>query len=363
MMPNKNLHLVVAGGGTGGHLFPGIAVAEALMQLNSSNRILFLGTDRPLEKKILSQTPFPHEVIPAGGIKNLGMKKKLNSLIQIPLGTLKAIGIYSEFRPHVVLGVGGYVSAPCVLAANLMGIPVFLQEQNSIPGLTNRMLGKTADRIYVSFPQTIKCFKEKKTIYAGNPVRQNIVAASKNQSQKRNRFTVFIVGGSQGAHAINQAIIDALGHLDNHHIEFIHQTGPQDEASMIDAYKEKNFQADVRAFFHDMISPYQKADLVISRAGASTVSELSVLGKPAIFIPFPHAADNHQEKNAQAIVDAGGAEMFIESHLNGFYLAERIRFLANNPDSLENMHQKSLAFAKPDAAERIAGDCYALSVG
>jgi UDP-N-acetylglucosamine--N-acetylmuramyl-(pentapeptide) pyrophosphoryl-undecaprenol N-acetylglucosamine transferase len=358
----KALHIVIAGGGTGGHLFPGIAVAEALKAIDPANKILFLGTDRPLEKKIMSQTSFSHAVIPAGGLKGLTLKTKIQSLLQIPKGVLKAIRIYNEFVPHIVLGVGGYVSAPCVLAANLMGIPVVIQEQNSIPGLTNRMLAKTSDRIFVSFPQTVNWFMAKKTVYTGNPVRKKIVVASKKLTKKTNdSFTVFIVGGSQGSSPINKAIIDSLEHLKNQNVTFIHQSGPDDESILIRAYKKQNIQADVRPFFHDMITPYQQADLIICRAGATTVAELSILGKPAIFIPFPHAADDHQVKNAQAIVDAGGAEMIIENQLSGYLIADRIRFFSNNQGALETMHHKSLAFARPDAADQIAKDCYQLS--
>ncbi|MBF0450212.1 MAG: undecaprenyldiphospho-muramoylpentapeptide beta-N-acetylglucosaminyltransferase [Candidatus Magnetomorum sp.] len=359
---NKSFRLIVAGGGTGGHLFPGIAIAEALMDINPINRILFLGTDRPLEKNILAQTPFCHESIPAGGLKGLNIQTKIKSLFQIPAGIVKAIKIYSQFSPHLVLGVGGYVSAPCVLAANLMGIPVILQEQNSIPGLANRLLGKTADRIYVSFPETCSWFKEKKTIYAGNPVRKSIVQASKNRSTKQNsRFTIFIIGGSQGAHAINNAMIDALPYLDNHQMVFIHQSGQQDEQLLKEAYQKNGFHADVRSFFHDMITQYQTADLIICRSGASTVAELTILGKPTIFIPFPYSADNHQEKNARAIVDAGGAEMILEPHLTGQFIAERICFLASHQESLEKMKKNSTAFGKPGAANQIALDCYKLS--
>lgn len=359
---DSSFRLVVAGGGTGGHLFPGIAVAEAFLEINPINRILFLGTDRPLEKKILSQTSFCHEVIPAGGLKGLGFQRKIQSLFKIPQGILKAIRIYSRFCPHLVLGVGGYVSAPCIIAANLMGIPVALQEQNSLPGMTNRYLGKTANKIFVSFPETSKWFKEKKTIYAGNPVRKNIIQASKNiQKQKHSHFTVFIIGGSQGAHAINQAVMAALDHLNKDKIAFIHQTGQEDEQSITDAYKQKGFHADVRSFFHDMISQYQKADLIICRSGASTVAELTVLGKPSIFIPYPYAADNHQEKNASAIVDAGGAEMILEKELKGSILAERIKYLADNEKILEKMQKHSLLFGKPEAANQIALNCYKLA--
>jgi len=358
----KPFHMIIAGGGTGGHLFPGIAVAEAVKEINPINQILFLGTDRPLEQKILSQTPFPHKTIPAGGLKGLTLKTKLESLLQIPLGILKAIRIYNEFNPHIVLGVGGYVSAPCLLAANLMGIPTVLQEQNSIPGMTNRILAKTADRIYVSFPRTQSMFMPKKTVYSGNPVRKSIVDATQKHPQKTNDFTVFIVGGSQGSSAINKAIVEALPHLANQNLSFIHQSGSDDETWLIESYKKHYMKADVRSFFHDMTTHYQKSDLVICRAGATTVAELSIIGKPAIFIPFPHAADNHQVKNAQAVVDAGGAEMIIEDQLSGSLLAERIRFFANNSGALETIHHKSLAFSRPDAAYQIARGCYELGI-
>jgi len=359
---DSNFRLVVAGGGTGGHLFPGIAVAEALLEINPINRVLFLGTNRPLEKKIISQTSFCHEVIPAGGLKGLGFKRKAKSLFQIPQGILRAIKIYSRFRPHLVLGVGGYVSAPCVIAANLMGIPVILQEQNSLPGLTNRILGRTAQKIFVSFPDTKRWFKEKKVMYVGNPVRKNIIQASKsNKKQKNSRFTIFITGGSQGAQAINKAVIDSLDHLNKDKVSFIHQTGQEDEKTIKETYNKKGFDANVCSFFNDMITQYQNADLVICRSGASTVAELTILGKAIIFIPYPYASDNHQEINAKAIVNAGGAEMILEKELNGSILSERINFLINNKKNIEKMQKCSLSFGKPEAAEQIAMSCYKLA--
>jgi UDP-N-acetylglucosamine--N-acetylmuramyl-(pentapeptide) pyrophosphoryl-undecaprenol N-acetylglucosamine transferase len=360
---NKPLHLIIAGGGTGGHLFPGIAVAEALMDINPLNQVLFLGTDRPLEIKILAKTSFCHETIPAGGIKGLSIWSKIKSLLRIPSGILKAMNIYRKFSPHIVLGVGGYVSAPCCIAAHLMGIPVIIQEQNSIPGLTNRLLGKIADRIYVSFPETCQRFNQKKTFYVGNPVRKEIVQASTETPIQKNTncFTVFIIGGSQGARAINIAITDALPFLDKTQIAFIHQSGQKDEQHLKDTYQINGFQADVRSFFHDMMAQYKKADLIVSRSGASTVAELTILGKPSIFIPFPFAADNHQEKNARAIVKAGGADMILESQLTGKVLADRISFLSKTPQAMQNMQNNCIEFGKPGAANQIAEDCYKLS--
>jgi len=358
----KPFRLVIAGGGTGGHLFPGIAIADAIMDINPLNEVLFLGTDRPLEKQIMANTSFYHETIPAGGLKGLSTFTKIKSLLTIPSGILKAIKIYSQFSPYLVLGVGGYVSAPCIIAANLMGIPVIIQEQNSIPGLTNRLLGKTADHIYVSFSETCQWFNRKKTTYAGNPVRKEIVQASENTAhlQKNDCFTVFVIGGSQGAQAINRSVMNALPFLDNSEVAFIHQSGQQDEQLLKENYHKLGFSSEVRSFFHDMTSQYQKADLIISRSGATTVAELTVLGKPSIFIPYPFAADNHQEKNASAIVKAGGAEMILENQLTGKLLADRIQFLASHQPLMKTMQKNCISFGKPGAANQIAMDCYKL---
>jgi UDP-N-acetylglucosamine--N-acetylmuramyl-(pentapeptide) pyrophosphoryl-undecaprenol N-acetylglucosamine transferase len=247
------------------------------------------------------------------------------------------------------------------LAAWLKSIPVVLCEQNTVPGITNRMLFPIARRIYVSFENTRGKINPKKKCISGNPVRKEILDASALEAVENKPFTILIVGGSQGAHAINLAVMDALPRLRQHRkISIVHQTGAEDQAQVADAYEKAGIQAEVKAFFHDMASRYGRADLVVCRAGATTVAELTALGKAALFIPYPFAADNHQELNARALVDRGAAQMMLERDLTGVELARRLDAFADAPDRLAAMASRSSSLGKPGAARTIVDDCYQL---
>lgn len=362
----KNHRVLIAGGGTGGHLFPGIAIAQDIMARNPKNKILFVSSGKPFEKDILSKNGFKHIPISSGGIKRLGWREQIKSAIKIPRGILQSMCILNKFKPDIVIGVGSYSAGPVVIGAWLMRVPVVLHEQNTIPGVTNKMLSPFAKRIYTSFEETKKHLKAKKVYLTGNPVRrefiEQIVRNTKLpevRSDKEGFFTLLILGGSQGAHALNDAVIESLPYLKKKYF-FIHQTGQQDEVKVKSIYQSRKIPCDVRAFFDDMICQYQRADLVICRAGATTVAEITALGKSAIFIPYPFAADNHQAANAKALANAGAAEMILQRDMDVRLLARRIDYYASHPSALSIMAAKAEQLGRPKAAGTIVDDCFRL---
>jgi UDP-N-acetylglucosamine--N-acetylmuramyl-(pentapeptide) pyrophosphoryl-undecaprenol N-acetylglucosamine transferase len=364
----KALRVVIAGGGTGGHLFPGIAIAQEFLEKNAENNILFVGTGKPFEISILSETGFAHKRITAEGFKGRGVWHQLVSISKVPKGIIESILILKDFKPHIVIGVGGYSAGPLVMGARLLGIKIVLHEQNILPGITNRILSRFADRIYVSFAETIMGVTPKKIRFTGNPVRKEIVQCAEisintdmQAPKKEKKFTILILGGSQGAHRINMALLEALLYLENRkNIFFVHQTGTQDETQVKQRYDEYGIENDTRAFFKDMALQYQNADLIICRAGATTVAEIKAVGKGVIFIPFPLAADNHQVLNARSLEKAGAAEMILEKNLNGKVLAERIDFYVQRPEALQQMASRSRDLGRVDSAVMIVDDCYEL---
>jgi len=362
------LRIVIAGGGTGGHLFPGIAMAQEFMAGNPNNRLLFVGTGKPFETTALSKASFAHKRITSEGIKGRGLWNQTKSILKIPKGIFESVMILRQFRPDLVIGVGGYSAGPLVAGAWLLGIKIVLHEQNILPGITNRILSRLADRIYVSFDDTQTGLNPKKVLYTGNPVRKEILQFAKNQkgfeiddSKQKQHFTILILGGSQGAHSINMALLETMDKIkEKDKFFFIHQTGLNDETRVRNAYELYSMSCRVQTFFNDMARQYQKADLVICRAGATTVAEIKAIGKGVIFIPFPFAADNHQVLNARSMEKAGAAEMILEKDLNAKSLFERINFYASSPDSLHKMASRAKDLGRPDAAETIVDDCYKL---
>ncbi len=358
---------VIAGGGTGGHLFPGIAIAQEIMARNPKNKVLFVSSGTPFEKNILSKVGLRHIAISSGGIKQLGFRQKIKSAIKIPKGIFQSIFILKKFKPSIVVGVGSYSSGPVVIGAWLMRTTVVLHEQNTIPGVTNRILSDVAKRIYISFEETKEYLNPKKVYFTGNPVRKEffehaaLTASSQTRDSfhKQERFTILILGGSQGAHALNEAIIEALTHLkEKHHYFFIHQTGLQDESTVKNVYQSMGIPSEVKAFFDDMAQQYKRADLVICRAGATTIAEITAMGKSAIFIPYPFAADNHQASNAKALANAGASEMILQKDLCFKLLARRMEHYASHPDALSLMAAKAKQMGRPEAAKSIVDDCF-----
>jgi UDP-N-acetylglucosamine--N-acetylmuramyl-(pentapeptide) pyrophosphoryl-undecaprenol N-acetylglucosamine transferase len=356
------MKVLVAGGGTGGHLFPGMALAEAFRGREPAGAILFVGTDNPLEISTLSKKGFDHVGIPAQGLKGRGLWRQVRSLAKIPKAFWQALGIIRRFDPDIIVGVGGYASGPVALAARLMGKKLVIHEQNLIPGLTNRVLGRFANRVFISFPDNLAIFKTSKTVVTGNPVRRELLTV-KPAEKAAGRFTVLVLGGSQGAHAINRAVVEALDHLkEPARMRFIHQTGPRDASWVASGYERHRMEATVEPFFQDMATIYRSATMVICRAGATTIAELTALGKPAIFIPFPFATNNHQELNARYVADSGGGEVVLERDLNGELLAERIDHYVSNPKALQGMSVGAEALGRRNAAELIVDECRRLVV-
>lgn len=364
MATNEHIRIIIAGGGTGGHLFPGIAIAEEINRRDSGNEVLFIGTERGLEGRILNDMGYRLSMIDVAGLRGMGIMKTIGGLMKIPGSILQSRTIIGEFRPHMVIGVGGYASGPAVITAHYMGIKTAVAEQNAIPGLTNRILGKFVDRIFVSFSETIRRFPREKALVTGNPVRRSFIERTQGKEGKE-RFTVLIFGGSQGASAINAAVIESMTHLRNiqEPARIIHQTGLREMEHVTAAYQSYEIDARVVPFINDMASAYDEADLLICRAGATTIAEVTVSGKPAIFIPFPHAVGDHQRLNAQVLVDAGAAEMILEKDLNGKTLAGMIQRLIGDRDKLAKMAEHARALGTTNAAGHIVDECLSVIQG
>jgi len=362
------LRIIIAGGGTGGHLFPGIAIAQEFMARNSNSNVLFVGTGKPFETSILSELGFKHAKITAAGIKARGTAKQALSIAKIPKGIFESLMILKRFKPDLVIGVGGYAAGPLVTGAWLLGIPIALHEQNILMGITNRILSRLADRIFISFENTPLKLNGRKVHVTGNPVRKEILQRNGNQKAstvagfgKQRPFTVLIIGGSQGARGINLAVMEAVEYFrEKDAFFFIHQTGVDDESMVKATYQRCDIAGKVQAFFVDMARQYQQADLVICRAGATTVAEITAIGKGVVFIPFPFAADNHQVLNARTLTNAAAAEMILEKDLSGRVLADKIEYFASNPEALSQMADRAKDFGRPDAAVMIVDNCYGM---
>ena len=362
----KALRIVIAGGGTGGHLFPGLAIAQEFMARNKDNTVVFVSTGNPLERSVLSQTNFRLESVTAEGMKGRGIWNQAKSALKIPKGIIEALRILKNVKPDLTLGLGSYSAGPVVLGAWLLRTKIVLHEQNILPGITNRILARFADRIYVSFDDTKAQLAPHKIRLTGNPVRKELLNHHNGESVARglDKFCVLIIGGSQGAHRINTTIVEALSHLiQKEGLYFIHQTGLADEQMVARAYQRENVAAKVQSFFEQMGPLYRQADLIICRAGATTVAEVTAMGKAVIFIPFPFAADDHQTLNAATLVDKGAAEMIHEKELQADALARKIEFYASSPQAIEAMALKAGRLGHPDAAQHIVDDCYQLITG
>jgi UDP-N-acetylglucosamine--N-acetylmuramyl-(pentapeptide) pyrophosphoryl-undecaprenol N-acetylglucosamine transferase len=359
------MRCVIAGGGTGGHLFPGLAIAEAFVEREKGNEVLFIGTEKGIEAKVLPGGKFPLRTIQARPIQGKSLPEKVKAVWSLPMALSEACSILKEFQPQLVLGVGGYASGPALLAAFLLGMKRAIQEQNVMPGMTNRILKWFSQRIFVSFEEAKKYFPERKVLVTGNPIRKEFFATlikGKGERKERDRFTLLVFGGSAGARRINRAMIEALSTLQEMRssLKIIHQTGKEDLDFVSEEYRQKGFKALVKPFFEDLPVYYRIADLVICRSGASTVAELAVCGKTALLIPYPYAAHQHQLINAKKLVDLGAARMILDQELNGKILAQTILHLHDHPEERARMEGAIQRLARPRAAEEIVDHCYAL---
>lgn len=326
------MKVVIAGGGTGGHLYPGIAIARELLK-ESGNEVLFVGTAEGIEARVLPKEGLPVRFISVGKLKGMKLLSIIKTMAMLPMSVLQSLMVLHEVRPDVVIGVGGYSSGPMGLAALGLRVPLFIVEPNSYAGLANRNLGKLADKVILCFPGTgaRKFFPARKTVSLGPLVRKGIDQGSRDKALvdfglEPGRFTVFVMGGSGGAHAINMALKQAALQLkDVRDLQVLHQTGEKDVDEVAAGYRVAGVKAVVLPYIHDMAGAYAAADLVVGRSGATTVAELAVCGKRAVLVPFPFAADNHQEYNARTLAKRGLAEVIIQKDLTPQKLADVIK--------------------------------------
>ncbi|MEW5745640.1 MAG: undecaprenyldiphospho-muramoylpentapeptide beta-N-acetylglucosaminyltransferase [Nitrospirota bacterium] len=354
------MKIIIAGGGTGGHLFPGIAIAEEFKDRGSADGIVFVGTSHGIEARVIPREGYPLKLLKAEGLIGKPFTRKIRALLLFIVSIFDSLRILKEVRPSLVIGVGGYASVGMVLAASLKGIPTLIHEQNSVPGFANKFLGKFADAIAVTYQESISSFPQEKTFLTGNPIRKHILNRDERKAfalfpLNEHKFTILVFGGSLGAHRINQTMLEALNYLLDlrHNIQFLHQTGERDAERVTEGYRSKGFHGIVVPFIYQMAEAYTAADMVICRAGATTLAELTAIGKPALLIPFPYAAANHQEHNARKLEDMGAARVILESRLNGETLAGAIRELVRNAEARREMQKAAVVFGRPDAAERV----------
>ena len=363
LLPDGMTRLVIAGGGTGGHVFPGIAVAEALSSLTPLE-VLWIGTGRKVEVDALESTPWTHKILRVRPIKGMRVAEKLRAVASIPFSCIRAMSWLKAFGPHIVLGVGGYVSGPVMLAARGFGIPAAIHEQNAVPGLANRMASRFARRVFLTYPESAEYFPGVDTVVTGNPVRRSIVAAGVRGRRSPDSVpSLLILGGSQGAAGLNRIASEAVSTLvqSEVRIRVVHQTGPGALEEMKRFYHRKGVEVELHPFIRDMARAYSEADLVLCRAGATTLAEITALGKPSMLIPYPFAADNHQERNAAAMTGAGASVAFRESDIGAVRLAGEIERIITDPARLEQMADAAWSLGKRDAALRIAKELLALA--
>lgn len=358
-MSDEALRVIIAGGGTGGHLFPGIAVARELLARDTRTVVSFAGTRQGIESRVVPREGFVLDLIRSSGLKGKGWMDRVRGAARLPLSLVDAWAVVSTRRPHVVVGVGGYSSGPVVLVAALRRVPTLLLEQNAVPGLTNRLLSRVVGTAAVTYESTREFFGGKAFV-SGNPVRSEFFGEGQRASEARADDTrsgvkVLVFGGSQGAHAINMAMVAAAPQLaaSSTGLRLTHQTGERDVDVVREAYRSAGIDAEVAPFLYDMGRRLFDADLVVCRAGATTLAEIAAAGRPSILIPLPTATDDHQRRNAEVLGDTGAAEVLLQADASGATLAARILALASDRPRRQAMSVAVKRFAKPDAARTI----------
>lgn len=345
------MRAILAGGGTGGHVIPALAIAQELKSAYSAE-VLFIGTQRGIETRLVPRAGFELKLIQVGALNRVSTATRVKTMFDLPRAIAASRQILRNFKPDVMIGVGGYASGPAMLAAKLCRVPTVIFEPNIYPGFANRLVAPFASAAAVHFKETCKYFRQ--CSVTGVPVRQAFFQLGNRRSEGRKNLLVF--GGSQGAKAINEAVVASLPPLyaEIPGLRIIHQTGEKEYEAVARAYLDGNFAAEVSPFIDDMPRAFADADLMICRSGASTVAEITAAAKPAIFVPLPTAADDHQTKNAQALVDAGAARLLTQARLTPERLVEQVAGLFNEPTHLESMAQAALSLSHPNAAAEIA---------
>jgi len=368
------MKLIIAGGGTGGHLFPGIAVAEEFLSRDPSNEVLFVGTERGIEARAVPAAGYQLKLISAAGIRGKGIFSQFRGTAMMAYGYAQSRKILKSFRPDVVLGVGGYASLPMVLAARGMKIHRFIHEQNAIPGLTNRFLARFANKVFITLEESGRYFPAVSTMLTGNPLRRQILDSLGNANHPSNtalskdvseqpEFHLLVFGGSQGAHAINAAMTEALPLLKDCpvRLSITHQTGEKECTEVNAAYRSAGIEAQVAPFIDNMAAEYARADLIICRAGATTIAEVTACGKACLFIPFPYAVDDHQRRNAEALLKKDACFMMLERELSGKTLADSICTLSADPVLVQRTGELAFLLSKLDAARIIVDEMLSIN--
>lgn len=351
------MKLVIAGGGTGGHLFPGIAVAEALLDIDPGSSVLFVGTEKGIEARAVPKAGFPLELIEVGGLKRVGLAKQVKTLLALPKSLTRSRAILRNFGADAVLGVGGYASGPVLAAARTMGLPTAICEQNSVPGMTNKILARLVDRVFVTFDASRAHFPGNKAELVGNPVRRTFLEAAKRAAPPLEKGLVFTFGGSQGARPLNENVPRALEILrkrGRNEVHALHQAGKDAVDGVQAAYAQAQVPAEVTSFIDDMVSCYRRAHVVICRAGATSCAEIGALGVPAILVPFPQAADDHQTKNARDMEQVGAAILLPQSELTPERLADEIEKVLSDDDKRDRLQKGAKAWGRIDAGHVVA---------
>ena len=350
------MRVLIAAGGTGGHIYPGIAVAKEVLRRDADAAVRFVGTARGLENKLVPQAGFELSLIDSAGLKNVGAIARARGLLVLPKSLREARQVIRAFRPDVVIGAGGYVSGPVVLTAALMKLPTLVMESNALPGWTNRVLARFVDKAAVSFDAALPFFRGK-AVVTGNPVRREFFEIPERKRDPSGTFSVLVFGGSQGARAINQAMIAALPSLESlrDRLRITHQTGQADFETVKSGYEQAGRHEGVwvTKYIENMVTAFADADLVVCRAGATTTAELIAAGKASVMVPFPLAADDHQRKNAEALERAGAGRMILQQDLSGERLAQEITTLVLEPKRLAAMEHAARGLARGDAAAAV----------
>jgi len=373
------LRIVIAAGGTGGHLYPGIAVARRFATRCLGTEVVFVGHRGGLEERLLPREGFNLYTVAVQALKGRAKLAQVQALGVLGLGTLQAMRLLWQIRPHLVIGAGGYVMGPVVLAATLLRVPRVILEQNVVPGLTVRALARYAQRVFTSFPDSAAYLPGRPVEYTGTPVREEIcqvgaaepgrpdacswsASAQQKTGAGDERLHLLVFGGSQGAHRLNQAMLQVAPLLAAHQprLCLVHQTGEADWNEVTQAYAQAGLQAEVQPFLYDMADRYRWADLVLCRAGASTLAELTTCGKPAILVPYPYAADDHQRHNAMALQRQGAAQVILDADLTGARLYEALEPLLWKPELLRQQAAQSRCLGRPQAADAIVMACLQL---
>ncbi len=347
------MNLVITGGGTGGHVFAGIAIAEEFLNRSKGNRVLFIGSSQGMETRLVPAHGYDLVTIPVGKLVGQGFFTRLKTLLLLPYAIFVCLRELRSFQAEMVIGVGGYAAGPCMVAAKLLKLTTATLEQNSVMGFTNKISASLSNYVFTAFNEKPAGISKNKWVFTGNPVRSKFSKAVSKQSKS---FTIFAFGGSQGATGINRLLVEAAQEFlkEQNQIQILHQTGKRDFEWVTKTYEQMGYKnVKVFEFIEDMQSMYNQADIVVCRAGSSTISELGATGNAAIFVPFPFAAGNHQEKNAKMVEEHGGARVLIQNRNNGKDLSKIIHELIESPTKIEKMQKFITDFHHPNAAARI----------